>query len=167
MDAISLGNENIAAAEIDARRERCLTDAVLRVPLRKVEMFERVVVPPQATLQEVIEKMRERRTGAVLVDDPATGALEGIFTERDLMLRVAGQGWNYHEHTIQEVMTPDPDCLTLSDTVGFALNLMMTRGYRHVPIVQKGRVPYGIVSVRNLLHYMWDFFPDDMRDDAT
>ena len=142
--------------------KRHLTDAVLREPLEHVKSPEAVDVSPEATIQAVLETMKEKRSGAVLVCEPESRKLVGIFTERDLLLRVAGQGWRYEEHQIKEVMTPDPDCLTPRDKVGFALQMMMNHGYRHIPIIRRSGKPYGLISVRDLLHYLSEYFPEDV-----
>lgn len=143
-------------------KRRHLTDEVLRLPLKYVEPSVAICFPPETPLQEVVVAMREKRVGSVLVTDKKFGKLVGIFTERDLLIRVAGRGWNFLEHKLGEVMTADPECLTPRDVIGFALNKMMTKGFRHIPIVGDAGKPYGIVSVRDLLMFLCEHFPEDV-----
>lgn len=141
---------------------RHLTDAVLRQPLRQLQFPKPVCVAPNATLQETVEKMRSSRVGVVLITEPDTGALAGIFTERDLLLRVAGRGWDFREHRMSEVMTPDPACLSPDERIGFALSMMLTHGFRHLPMLDEKARPAGIVSQRFLLSYLCEYFPEDV-----
>jgi len=143
---------------------RHLTDEVLRVPLEHLALPEVVFVAPDAFLQDVIVTMREQRQNAVLVTDPESGRMLGIFTERDLLLRVAGRGWNFYAHKIHEVMTPNPECVTPKHTAGFALNKMMVQGYRHLPIVNEDGRAYGMVGARDLLKYLVEHFPEDVMN---
>ncbi|GMV79509.1 MAG: hypothetical protein AMXMBFR7_06930 [Planctomycetota bacterium] len=141
---------------------RHLTDEVLREPLSHVTESKAICLPTTATIQEVVEAMREGRQGAVLITDPDTKKLAGIFTERDLLYRVAGRNWDYHKRTVKEAMTPDPETLTPRDQVGYALNVMMTHGYRHIPIIKKQGQPWGMISVRDILMYLVEHFPEDV-----
>lgn len=148
--------------ETKVLRRRQLTDQVLRAPLKHLPPKEAVCVAPETLLQACVESMRDRGIGCVLVCGEKNKELAGIFTERDLLLRVAGRGWNFHERRVEEVMTRKPECLTPQDTIGFALNMMMTKGYRHIPIRSEKHEPLGIVSVRDLLVYLCEFFPEDV-----
>jgi CBS domain-containing protein len=141
---------------------RHLTDAVLRQPLRHLRIPKPVCVSPNATMQETVEAMRNSRVGVVLITDPGTGKLAGIFTERDLLLRVAGRGWNFREHQMSEVMTPNPACLSPDERIGFVLSLMLTQGFRHIPVLDEQGLPTGIVSQRFLLSYLCEYFPEDV-----
>ena len=90
--------------------------------------------------------MRERHVGAVLVT--TDGHLDGIFTERDMVNRVVAEGRDPDRTTLAEVMTADPDTIAPTTTAIEALRLMNDGGYRHLPIVERGRV-VGIVSRRD------------------
>lgn len=142
--------------------KRHLTDAVLRVPLGHVKAPGVAEVTPESSVKEAIVLMKEKGIGAVLVCEKDPPRMLGIFTERDLLKRVAGKGWDLDEHKVSEVLTTNPDCLTPRDTVGFALKMMMTHGYRHIPLIRKDGKPYGLVSVRDLLMYLSEHFPEDV-----
>lgn len=103
-----------------------------------------LVLPPETTVQEACRKMRERRAGAVLVTRPGR-ALVGIFTGRDAVCRVLAEGRDAATTRLADVMTPDPDTLPPGKTAIDALRLMQDGGFRHIPIVEDGRV-IGVVS---------------------
>ena len=82
--------------------------------------------------------MRHHHVCAVLV----TGGdrqLVGIFTGRNAVHRVLAEGRS-HNTTLSELMTPDPDCITPGKTAIEALRLMEEGRYRHLPIIDEGKV---------------------------
>jgi CBS domain-containing protein len=103
-------------------------------------------LPATATVRAAALAMRERHVGAVLVT--TDGHLDGIFTERDVVNRVVAEGRDPDRTTLAEVMTADPDTIAPTTTAIEALRLMNDGGYRHLPIVERGRV-VGIVSRRD------------------
>ena len=88
--------------------------------------------------------MRERRVGAVLVTEDDRRLL-GIFTGRDAVHRVLAEGRSAVRTKLAEVMTREPDTMPPGKTAIEALRLMEDGRYRHVPVVDGGRV-VGIVS---------------------
>jgi CBS domain-containing protein len=104
-------------------------------------------VTPRATVAEVSELMATRRIGAILVVEK--GKLAGIFTERDALVRVIAKGVDAKTTTVAEVMTRNPDTIRPTESVQTALDLMAERGYRHLPVIDDGKL-YGIISIRDL-----------------
>lgn len=102
-----------------------------------------LTLPPMATVQEACRQMHERRIGAVLVTDPGC-CLIGIFTGRDAV-RVLAEGKDPAATPLQVVMTCNPATMPPRSTAIDALRLMRDGGFRHVPVVEGGRVA-GIVS---------------------
>lgn len=119
-----------------------------------MEILKIADVPPatvdiSATVLEAIDVMVRRRVGAVAVlrDDK----LAGIFTERDVMVRVVPQKLDPQKTTMEQVMTASVECGATDMTPGEALALMIDRHFRHLPISDgDGRV-LGMLSIRNLL----------------
>jgi CBS domain-containing protein len=103
-----------------------------------------LTLPPDATVQEACRHMRDRRVGAVLVTD-ADRRLVGIFTGRDAVHRVLADGKSAARTKLSEVMTRDPTSMPPGQTAIEALRLMQDGHYRHVPVVDDGKV-VGIVS---------------------
>ena len=103
-----------------------------------------LTLPPNATVAEACQCMRDRRVGAVLVTE-ADGRLVGIFTGRDAVHRVLAEAKGADNTKLDEVMTRDPDAMPPGKTAIEVLRLMEDGRYRHVPIVENGMV-VGIVS---------------------
>ena len=101
-------------------------------------------LPPSATVRDACRCMRDRRIGAVLVTE-GDHRLLGIFTGRDAVHRVLAEGKSAARTKLAEVMTRDPDTMPPGRTAIEALRLMEDRRYRHLPIVESGKV-VGIVS---------------------
>ena len=116
--------------------------------MRKVSDIVRnrdpVTLQPDATVREACQRMRERRVGAVLVTETDQRLL-GIFTGRDAVHRVLAEGKNATRTKLAEVMTRDPDTMPPGKTAIEALRLMDDGRFRHLPIVEDGKV-VGIVS---------------------
>jgi CBS domain-containing protein len=107
---------------------------------------ELVTVESGATVAEAATVMGERKVGSALVIDG--GELVGIFTERDIV-RALSQDFDAPGHPITHWMTRDPATITAATTVKEALDMMLTRGFRHLPVVD-GTTPVGMVSMRDL-----------------
>ena len=103
-----------------------------------------VTLPPDATVRDAYQCMRDRRVGAVLVTEGDRHLL-GIFTGRDAVHRVLAEGKSAARTKLAEVMTREPDTMPPGKTAIEGLRLMEDGRYRHVPVVEGGRV-VGIVS---------------------
>ena len=104
-------------------------------------------VSPDITVADVSALMAKRHIGAILVLEK--GKLAGIFTERDALTRVIAKGVDPTTTTVAEVMTKNPDTIPPTELVQTALDLMAARGYRHLPVIEDGKL-YGIISIRDL-----------------
>jgi CBS domain-containing protein len=103
-----------------------------------------VTLPASASVKEACRAMRDRRVGAVLVTE-GDGKLLGIFTGRDAVCRVLAEAKDPAKTPLSEVMTCDPDCMPPDEHAVDALRMMGDAGYRHMPVVARGKV-VGIVS---------------------
>ena len=119
------------------------------------------------TVLEAAKSMAEREIGSVLVVDKDD--LTGIFTERDVSLRVVAAGLNPLTTTLGEVMTTGPITTTPNQACGEVLDIMRAGGFRHLPIIDQGRV-IGVISIRDIytavLHDLEDNFSKAMRGRA-
>jgi CBS domain-containing protein len=112
-----------------------------------------------AAVSEAIERMLARRQAGVLVVD-ADGRLTGIFTERDVLTRVAGPRRDPEKTPLAEVMTRDPEALTAGDRIAFAVHCMSVAGYRTVPLVDADGRPLGVVTVNHVIRWLASLFPE-------
>jgi CBS domain-containing protein len=104
-----------------------------------------------AKLGEAAAKMAERGVGAVVVLEGER--IAAILTERDVMKAVAaGQDGSA---SVTDWMTRHPDTIEPGDTTDHAASLMIHGGFRHLPVVEEGKV-VGIVSIRDLMRVALD-----------
>ena len=120
---------------------------------------EAICLNDSATVSEAIEQMLARRQAGVLVVD-GDGRLTGIFTERDVLTRVAGPRRDPQKTRLAEVMTREPEALTASDRIAFAVHSMSVAGYRTVPLVDGERRPIGVVTVNDVIRWLAGLFPE-------
>lgn len=105
-------------------------------------------VDSTATAAEAIRIMNDANVGCVLVTD--TDGLAGIFSERDVLRRVADQGLDPTSVVVRDVMTTKLITVTPVMTVEQALALCTDRRIRHLPVMENGRL-LGLVSIGDLV----------------
>ncbi len=120
------------------------------------------VLSKQDTAREAAKQMAENDIAAIVVTDDG-GKLLGIVTERDLTRRVIAGNRDADKVTVGEIMTGNPDTLAPRDSALDALELMRTRKYRHLPVVDDGSV-VGMVSIRDLYAAVKTALEKDIRE---
>ena len=145
--------------ELEHVRSVLLDSALLDDTIATLGPAEPICLPPSATVEEAIARMLERRQACVLVVD-AEGRLTGILTERDVLTRVAGAGRDARKTPLREVMTVNPEALSASDRIAYALHCMSVAGYRTVPLVDAERRPIGVVTVSDVIRWLAQLFPE-------
>jgi CBS domain-containing protein len=122
--------------------------------LLKIASVPPAAVAPDATVLEAVEVMAEHGVGAVAVVE--NGQLRGIFTERDVMMRVVLRHRSPQDTRVGEVMTSPAETITDETAEEDALVHMVERHVRHLPIVSRNGQVSGMLSIRNLLEYRVD-----------
>ena len=118
-------------------------------PVRSVMQRRKVLKASPATLVSKAAKlMADKNVGAVMVVEDKR--LVGIFTERDIVFRVVARGLDAQTTRLADVMTPAPDTVDPDKPFGYALLVMHERGFRHLPVIQDGKI-VGIVSSRSAM----------------
>ena len=148
----------ILAERTAQKRGPVFDQDTLQQPISRLSPRSPLCVGEDATLEDAVVKMREARVGCMLVVD-ANGDLTGIFTERDLLLRLESADLS---RNIRPYMTRDPETLQPDDPIAFALNLMSVGGFRHVPLVDDHGRPVGVVSVKDVVNYLADVFSQNV-----
>lgn len=120
---------------------------------------EAICLQEGATVGEAVERMLSRRQAGVLIVD-AEGRLIGIFTERDVLTRVVGARRDPQQTRLSEVMTRNPEALTATHRIAFAVHCMSVAGYRTVPLVDADGRPIGVVTVNDVIHWLAGLFPE-------
>jgi len=154
----------------DDERERMLDDehpgpqvlesALAHTSLSEVVSQPALMVSASATLADAIRLMQAERRACVLIMDGRR--LVGIFTERDILMKVAGRPLDLIHTPVSDSMTPDPFTLPADANVAFALSKMVLEGFRHIPLVDDAGNPTAVVSMRNLIEYLGEIYSREL-----
>jgi len=129
-----------------------------------------VCVAPSASIREVLQLMKERSVGSVLVcqGGAQNQALVGIFTERDalrVMARNMQGGAGLQGVTgelnlpVESVMSSHPASIAGEAKMAAAIQRMSAGGYRRLPIVDAQSHPTGLLQASGIVHYLVQHFP--------
>ena len=105
-------------------------------------------VTSEDSVLRAIEIMATRHVGALLVMNQ--GSLLGIISERDYARKVILKNRSSHDTPVADIMTPTPVTVSSDDTVRHCMELMTQRRFRHLPVVDSGRV-VGMLSIGDLV----------------
>jgi len=124
-----------------------------RTPMKRVfeERDEIHSVGPDTSVTECVRIMNTEKIGAILVMEGEK--LLGIFTERDALGKVLAASVDPARTKVSQVMTKDPYCITPMTTVGDAMEVVTQRRFRHLPVVEDGKV-LAVVSSGDLTHWL-------------
>jgi predicted transcriptional regulator len=134
-----------------------LQGAIVTEPISALKPAIAVTVRPTTTVLEAVKIMNQKKCGCVCVTEG--DKLVGIFTERDVLTKVVEQALDTKKTTVDKVMTRNPETLMARDKIAFALNRMHVGGFRHIPLVEKGKLT-GIISIRDIADFVVALFPD-------
>ena len=148
----------------DEGRGRVFDSALLRRPLTVLPARKPLLFSPDASATGAMRAMQREHRGCVLVteDGSADTRLVGIFTERDVLLKIVDRGRNPMVLPLAEVMTPDPHALAVDCSLAWVLNRMSAGGYRHIPVVDAEGRPVFVISVRDVVDFLVDHFPREV-----
>lgn len=144
-----LVNIDLSASELE--------QTITRETIKMLAPHAPIAIPPDTSVREAIQSLVEKRIGCLLV--MRGEELVGIFTERDVLNRVS-ENPRVMDRPVQEFMTKTPTTATMEDSIAYALHAMDLGGYRHLPIVNGGGKPQGIISIRDILGYLCDRFAE-------
>jgi len=100
----------------------------------------------------VARKMASRNVGATVIVD-SQNKPKGIFTERDVMIKIIMQEKDYAATKLNEVMTPDPIVVSNKESCTVAGDIIRDHRIRHLPVVDEEGKLVGIVSIKDLTGY--------------
>ncbi|GJC91522.1 CBS and PB1 domain containing protein [Colletotrichum higginsianum] len=103
-------------------------------------------IKPGTTVAEAAQLMAAKREDCVLVTDD-DDRIAGIFTAKDLAFRVVGAGQKPNHITIAEIMTKNPLCARTDTSATDALDLMVRKGFRHLPVMDENQDISGILDI--------------------
>ena len=108
-----------------------------------------VTAEPTADLAKAAKLLAERRIGAVLILD-TNHQIVGILSERDIVRALAEHGAAALNKPISQIMTSNVKTCSENDTIGDLMGRMTTGKFRHLPVVQQGKL-IGIVSIGDVV----------------
>ena len=137
---------------------------MLRQSLRALTARHPLLFAPHHTVAEAMRAMQKEHRGAVLVTEDGTSdtGVIGIFTERDVLYRIIDRGQNPTRLPLAEVMTRDPECLSVEASVAWVLNKMSIGGFRHVPVIDRDGRPVSVASVKDVIEWLVERFPREI-----
>jgi CBS domain-containing protein len=150
-------------------KRRIIDSALLRRPLSVLPARKAILLSPESSVTDAVRAMQRQHRGCVLITVDGTSAtrLVGIFTERDVLLKIVDRGRNPAVLPLREVMTSDPEGLDVGSSVAWVLNLMSAGGFRHVPVVDAEHRPVSVLSVRDVVEFLVDHFPREVQNLPT
>jgi len=103
-------------------------------------------IKPNTTVAEAAQMMAAKREDCVLVTDD-DDRIAGIFTAKDLAFRVVGAGIKARDVTIDQIMTKNPLCAKTDTSATDALDLMVRKGFRHLPVMDEDHNISGVLDI--------------------
>lgn len=137
---------------------------MLKEPVSVVPTRPPLVFGADASVKVAMQAMQERHRGCILITQDGTlrSPLTGIFTERDILLRVIDSGRNPASVPLSDVMTHDPESLPFDGRLAWALNMMAVGGYRHLPVTDANGWPTAVLAVRDIVAFLVETFPAEI-----
>ena len=113
-------------------------------------------ISPDTTVSEAVHKLAGAHIACLLVEQ--SGKLVGVFSDRDVLSKVALEYEEVKDRPVNEVMTTEPVYVYASDPAAAALSVMAVSGYRHVPILTIEDQLTGIVSPQRVTTFLQRFY---------
>lgn len=135
-------------------------DQLAQTPVGSIHRRDPIIVGLHAPIHDVLDAMRQKGRGAVLVEDQ-DGRLSGIFSERDVLLKLGHDDASL-DCPVAELMTRQPKTIAPSEPVSRALQIMRKGDFRHLPMVDEEGRPTGVLSIRDILVWVSEHFPEEI-----
>jgi CBS domain-containing protein len=123
--------------------------ATARDLIKNKSVSQILSISPDASVLEAINMMAAHNVGAVLVETVAD-KVQGILTERDVILKVDAKNRSAADTKVREVMTEKVLYVESRQSVEECMELMNAKGIRHLPVYENGDL-LGLISVRDVL----------------
>lgn len=146
------------------RRRRGFDSRLLEEPLTLLPSRPPLAMAETDSVKAAMHAMRKRHRGCVVItaDGSLRSPLIGIFTERDVLLKIIDSGRNPADVPLADVMTTEPESLPIDAKLAWALNMMSVGGFRHLPVTDDKGWPAFILSVRDIVEFLVESFPAEI-----
>ena len=146
---------------LDNSEEPEMKEAIkIQDPISNMSLRKPLIINLGTSLRHVLDTMQNSKMNCILTlfDEK----LAGILTERDILLKVTGKGYDLDLTVIDEFITKDPDFVNPEDPIAYALNKMHIGGFRNVPVVNDELFPIGIISITDIIETIADYFHSEI-----
>ncbi|MCP5100472.1 MAG: CBS domain-containing protein, partial [Chloroflexi bacterium] len=154
---LSLDDEYVDELDRDRTPKTVMQDRLTEDEISTLLPNVPITIDASASLAKAVRQMNAHKIGCLLVTDDED-KLIGVFTERDVLMRVVGVVDDLSESSVGEFMTPNPIALNASFPIAQALHEMSVHGFRHLPLVDSENRPDGIISFRDVVRYLKQSF---------
>lgn len=137
-----------------------LERALAEEPVTAIQTHPYSTIAPETTVDEALHKMAGNEIACLLVADRKS-KLVGVFSDRDVMNKVALEYEDVKDRPVSELMTGDPVYVFDTDTASAAICVMAVSGYRHVPVVALDGKLLGIISPQRVTHFLCEHFSNE------
>ncbi|MEQ8396754.1 CBS domain-containing protein [Thalassobaculum sp.] len=124
-----------------------------------------VTVAPDTPVGAAVATLAEKRIGCIVVTTDG-GALAGILSERDVVRVLAEQGGDVLDEPVSALMTPKVVTCAPSQTIAEVMEMMTSGRFRHVPVVQDGRLA-GMISIGDVVKFRLEETEEEVRQLAA
>ena len=128
-----------------------IEQSVMELPLTALGIKAVPTIAPEEPLGEAIRLLAEEKLDLLAVAE--NERLLGVLSVRDIVTRVGSDYAARLDEPVRSLMTRDPETLPPDASITFAINRMDVGGYRHVPVVQQGRL-IGVVSTADVIRFL-------------
>lgn len=140
--------ENYDPITFDDPLERALHE----FPVTDIQAQPMCCVPANTSVRETLSMMVGKQIACVLVED--NNRLVGVFSDRDVLDKVALEYADVIDGPVSSVMSGDPVFVQPDDSAARVLSVMAVSGYRHVPVIDADHQPIGIVSPQRMAAFL-------------
>ncbi|MCR9071943.1 MAG: CBS domain-containing protein [Alphaproteobacteria bacterium] len=124
-----------------------------------------VTVAPDTPVGAAVATLAEKRIGCIVVTTDG-GALAGILSERDVVRTLAEQGGDVLDEPVSALMTAKVVTCTPSQTIADVMEMMTSGRFRHVPVLQDGRLA-GMISIGDVVKFRLEETEEEVRQLAA
>ena len=161
LDTNNIDDELQIMSEIAQQEKSDFTESIiLDNAISSFDLTKPSLVDLGTPLKKVIKLFQHKSIGAIVI--VKEGKIQGIITERDVLMKITGKGLDLEKELVDDYLTPNPETLKLSDTVASAINKMYIGGFRNVPVTDKDQRPIGIITTKDILAQIANHFHEEI-----
>lgn len=129
-------------------------------PVGSLTLQKALTVKSDTAVADAVRLMQEKGKGCVCVQDD-TGAVVGIFTERDVMVHFIGQSLSPNT-PVDQVMTPDPVMVNPETPLAEAIEVFYEHKFHHLPVLNGNGRLKGLLSIRVAVDFVAENLPGEV-----